>query len=173
METKSKDDRENVVYYYNREARMARAGADAHFAVDHYKKGGSKRRSGFWKSLLGTRANRFLFAAVVGMAAIGLAYQGFSRQPASARVAGSVVTAKAIWFDDAVYVDVDRKAAKKGSVPVSLEVTVGDGRASVRGLMSASEDELKLRLPSEARPGSVTIGVASGDEADGFAATVE
>lgn len=170
METRDKN---TVVYYYNRERRLQRAGADARFMVDHY----STKRPGIIRSLTATRSLRYLFFTV-GFMIVALSVVGYAMGSRDrGRVAGISLSAKAMWFDGYVYVTIKRGApsfgARKstGGTGQPVEIKAGDGIMYATGIMQPGEDEARLRFAAELKPARVAI--VAGVTKDGTEDTVE
>jgi len=172
METRDKD---QVVYYYNREKRLEKASANARFMVDHY----GAKRPGIIRSLTATRSLRYLFFAV-GFMAVALLVVNYvigSRDTGS--VAGYSLSAKAMWFEGYVYITVKKNPPKfgfivrKGVVGAPIGIKAGDGLGFAVGTMQAGEDEIRLRFSSEARPPRIAVIASASRGSAGEEDTVE
>ncbi|MBU0928000.1 MAG: hypothetical protein KKA67_09645 [Spirochaetes bacterium] len=155
METKDKG---QVVYYYNRESRLEKASDNARFTVDHY----GAKRPGLIRSLTATRSLRYLFFAVLFMAVAGLVVSYAQRSRSSGSVAGTTLSATAMWFEGYVYVSVKRSApwyarAAKAAPGSVIEIKTGDGIGSTLGLLQSGEQELRLRFAAESKPPRVAV----------------
>ncbi len=154
METKDKD---QVVFYYNRERRLERANADARFAMDRH----GAKRPGLLRALTATRGLATLFFAmlfmIVAVFVVGL-IQGTKNEGS---VAGNAVTATAMWFEGHVYVTVKRSSSWldrfKHVKPAMLEIRTGDGLTYATGIMQVAEDDTRLRFQAETRPPRIAV----------------
>jgi len=177
METKDKD---QVVFYYNRERRLENASANARFAVDHY----GARRPGIIRSLTATRSLTYLFFALVFsiVAVFVVGYVQNSRKSGS--VGGNSLTVAAMWFEGHVYVTVKRtsswlpSARSDPSARAVLDIVAGDGMEFSRGTLQPGQDEIRLRFPAETKPGYAVVrasiaGTVAGDGDDGDAGSVD
>ena len=164
METRDKN---TVVYYYNRERRLERAGADAQFMADHY----STKRPGIIRSLTATRSLRFLFFTI-GFMIVALSVVGYAMGSRDrGTVAGISLSAKAMWFEGYVYITVRRGTPRFGTKKMSgepgqpVEIKAGDGITYATGVMQPGEDETKMRFAAELKPARIAI-VASATKND-------
>jgi len=168
METKDKD---QVVFYYNRERRLQRANPDAMFAVDHH----GVKRPGIIRSLTATRSLRYLFFAMILIivAVLVVGYAQGARNSGS--VAGDSLTVAALWFDGHVYLTVKRtepwyqRGRSSASDRSPLEIRAGDGSGFSTGILQAGDEELRLRFPAELKPRRIAV-IASVTETDDQAA---
>ncbi len=166
METRDKN---QVVYYYNREKRLERAGADARFMVDHH----GAKRPGIIRSLTATRSLRYLFFSV-GFMIVALSVVSYaigSRDRGT--VAGISLSAKAMWFDGYVYITVKRSAPgfgarrSTGGPGLAVDIKAGDGITYATGVMQPGEDETRMRFAAELKPARVAVvAVATKDGAE-------
>lgn len=170
METKDKN---QVVYYYNRDKRMEKAGPNAQFMVDHY----NGKRPGIFRSLTATRSLRYLFFAVVFMSVAVLVVSYIQGSRNSGTVAGVNLTASAMWFEGDVYVTVKRRTpwymvfTSSTGTTSAIEIRTGDGNASSIGYLQASDQELRLRFSTNPKP--ERIAVLASVEKEGKTETVE
>lgn len=158
METRDKD---QVVYYYNREKRLERAHADAKFAIDHH----HSKRPGFMHALTATRGLASLFFAVLFMV-VAVFVVGFIQGTRNeGRVAGNMITATAMWFEGHVYVTVKRSSSWldriKAANPAMLEIRTGDGLEYATGIMQVAEQDLRLRFQAESSPQHIAVLVSA------------
>lgn len=166
METRDKD---QPVFYYNREKRLQKASTNARFVVDHY----GKRRQGMIKTLTATPSLMFLFFTVVFMIMAALLLGFIAGRQDSGSVDGNALSAKALWFEGNVYVTVRRDRPLFGSSRRSaVEIKAGDGIGSVIGLIQASDDELRLRFAAARKPDRIAI-IASSIKSDGTTESIE
>jgi len=154
METRDKD---QVVFYYNRERRLERANADARFALDHH----GAKRPGFMRALMATRGLATLFFAMLFMV-VAVFVVGFIQGTKNeGSVAGNAVIATAMWFEGHVYVTVKRSSSWldriKATKPAMLEIRTGDGSGYSTGIMQVADNDIRLRFQAETRPARIAV----------------
>jgi len=154
METKDKD---QVVFYYNRARRLENANDDARFAIERH----TARRPGFLRALVATRALASLFFALLFMIVAVFVVGYIQGNKNEGSVAGSAVTATAMWFEGHVYVTVKRSSSWLDRIrtvkPAMLEIRTGDGLEYSTGIMQVAEDDIRLRFQSETRPARIAV----------------
>lgn len=166
METRDKN---QPIFYYNREKRLQHASNNVRFAVDHY----GRQRQGMIKTLTATPGLMFLFFVVVFMIMATLLLGFVTGRQDSGSVDGNALSAKALWFEGNVYVTVRRDRPFFGSSRRSaVEIKAGDGVGLVVGLIQASDDELRLRFAAARKPDRIAI-IASAIKSDGTTASIE
>jgi hypothetical protein len=106
MDPNPKDPKpEDLVFRYNRAARLARASADAQW-LEARRDG---KRPGFFKLMFATRASRLLFATVLGVALFFLGSPLISRQDTSSGQLGSSrYSAEARYYEGRILIVVAR-----------------------------------------------------------------
>ncbi|MDX9897936.1 MAG: hypothetical protein RBT62_03385 [Spirochaetia bacterium] len=170
METKDKN---QIVYYYNREKRMEKAGPNARFMVDHY----NGKRPGIFRSLTATRSLRYLFFAVVFMTIAVLVVSYIQGSRNTGTVGGVNLSVSAMWFEGDVYVSIKRRSpwymvfTSSAATTSAIEIRTGDGNSSSLGYMQASDQEIKLRFEAGIKP--ERIAVLASIEKEGKTESVE
>jgi len=166
METRDKG---QPTFYYSREKRLEKASDNARFVVDHY----GKRRQGMIKTLTATPGLMFLFFAVVFMIMAATVLGFVAGRQDSGSVDGNALSAKALWFEGNVYVTVRRERPLFGASRRSaVEIKAGDGIGSVAGMIQASDEDLRLRFSTPAKPDRIAI-IASATRSDGTVVSIE
>lgn len=158
-ETREKNDKANVTYYYNRERRMEGAGRYARFAESlHHAK-----RPGLLRTMTATRPLAMLFYGLIFMLVAAFLVDWVSGGKESARLAGWSYSMDALWFEGDAYLSLRRErglGAREAGL-ATVRVTVG-GQAA-EGEFLPGVHELKLKLPAVAKPEWAAALIVSGD----------
>ncbi len=163
METRDKD---QVVFYYNREKRLERANADARFAMDRH----GAKRPGLLRALTATRGLATLFFAMLFMVVAVFVVGFIQGSKNEGTVAGNSVIATAMWFEGHIYVTVKRSSSWLDRIrtikPAMLEIRAGDGLEYATGIMQVADDDIRLRFQAESSPPRIAV-IASVPGSDG------
>ena len=115
---------------------------------------------------------RYLFYATI-LIVVAVFVVGYAQgERGTGRIAGSNLTAAAMWYEGHVYVTVKRsepwylaRSAAPQSRP-AVEIRAGDGSGYAAGLLQSVDEELRLRFEAERKPARVAV-IASVPSADG------
>jgi hypothetical protein len=147
-ETREKDDKKNLQYYYKREERLDRAGPYARFAESLH----NRKRPGLIKTLTATRSLSFLFFTLTLIVAGSLIVNWVSGSRDKAVMGGYGYSLDALWFEGDVYLTVVRARARGAEIPGTVELALTVGDAVANAIMVPGQNEIKLRLPALAKP---------------------
>jgi hypothetical protein len=114
-----KQDDAPLVFYYNREERIARAPK----IVRDYYSGKNKPVTGLFKVLVATPAKRFLFLTIIALCVIVIFLQHSLSSDSEGNLDGVPVSLSAFMFEDTVYVSL--KLAENAKFKDRLAITAG------------------------------------------------
>lgn len=156
METRDKG---QITFYYNRQRRLEKASPSARFAFEQR----TAKRPGIIRSLTATRSLRYLFFAML-FVLLAVMVVGYTRgERATGRIAGTNLTAKAMWFESQVYVTVKRSSPwYLGANPgpqsrTAIEIRSGDGSGHASAILQSVDDEVRLRFDAETKPARILV----------------
>lgn len=151
METKDKG---QVVHYYDRARRLERASDNARFISGY----ATSKKRGILRSLTATRSLRFLFFTTLLAVIAVLGASWLQKSRAQGEIAGSRVSAKAMWYEGAVYLTVKRAGGEKPPYP-ALFVRAGVSSTLAEAGFGPAESELRIRFAVDSKPGSVNAAL--------------
>jgi len=159
METKDKD---QIVYYYDRNRRLQKASPNARFISEYASSG----RRGLVRSLISNKSLVFMFLAVLlAMAALfGGSWVQSSR--ASGTIGDNRLSVQAMWFEGYVYVTVKREEGKGESSRRTIFISAGLDSEKVEGVLQVVDAEYRFRIPSLEKAGTVSVAAGLAGEVD-------
>jgi hypothetical protein len=167
-ETKEKDDRKNLQYYYKREERLDRAGPYARFAESLH----NRKRPGLLKTMTATRSLSFLFFTLTLIVVGSLIVNWVSGSRDKAAMGGYSYSLDALWFEGDVYLTVLRERGRGAEIPGTVELSLTVGDAVANAIMVPGQNEVKLRLSAPTKPDWSAAVLSLGNESAQLAARV-
>jgi hypothetical protein len=150
MDTRDKD---QIVYYYDRNRRLQNASPNARFISEYATSG----RRGVFRSLLSNRSLVLMFLAVLlAMAALfGGSWVQASR--ASGTIGDNRLSVKAMWFEGYVYVTVKREEDKGQSSRKTIFISAELDSGKADGVLQIVDAEYRFRIPAPGKTGTVSV----------------
>ncbi|HAP44198.1 MAG: hypothetical protein A2087_14190 [Spirochaetes bacterium GWD1_61_31] len=160
---------DEVVYYYNREVRLAKASDNARFAASRW----NVNKRGLIKNFLGSPSLRLLFLMLIFFVMLGFVLDIVISRRDRASLDGYRLRLKAFYFEHSLYVNLDRTAGNRQAPEAvfDLELTAGAETRSQQWL--AGDDQFSIQLPLAEKPATVQILVSGAHQQVKLVAMVE